>query len=75
MNIIMMILYYLRENIKWKKWNGKGLEFDENDNLIYNGEYLNSKRNGKGKKYNEGRLIFEGEYLNGEKNGRGKEYY
>ena len=61
----MMILYYLREK----------LEFNENDNLIYNGEYLNSKRNGKGKKYNEGRLIFEGEYLNGEKNGRGKEYY
>ena len=34
--------------------------------LIFEGEYLNGKRNGKGKEYNkEGKLIFEGEYLNG----------
>ena len=34
--------------------------------MIFEGEYLNGKRNGKGKEYNkEGKLIFEGEYLNG----------
>ena len=43
--------------------------------LIYEGEYLNGKRNGKGKEYGRyGRLIFEGEYLNGKRNGKGKEY-
>ena len=32
--------------------------------LIFEGEYLNGKRNGKGKEYNyDGKLIFEGEYL------------
>ena len=46
------------------------------DELIYEGEYLNGKRNGKGKEYGSyGRLIFEGEYLNGKKNGKGKEFF
>ena len=36
--------------------------------LIYEGEYLDGKKNGKAKEYNTfGRLIFEGEFLNGEK--------
>ena len=42
--------------------------------LIYEGEYLNGERNGKGKEYFENRLKYEGEYLNGERNGKGKEY-
>ena len=44
--------------------------------LIFEGEYLNGKRNGKGKEYYyfDGKLKFEGEYLNGERNGKGKEY-
>ena len=44
--------------------------------IKFEGEYLNGKRNGKGKEYifND-RLLFEGEYLNGERNGKGKEYY
>ena len=41
--------------------------------MIYEGEYLNGKRNGKGKEYNI-TLYFEGEYLNGKRNGKGKEY-
>ena len=46
-----------------------------NNKLIYKGEYLNGKRNGKGKEYDkDGNLIFEGEYLNGKRNGKGKEY-
>ena len=45
------------------------------DELIYAGEYLNGKKNGKGKEYGRyGRLIFKGEYLNGKRNGKGKEY-
>ena len=43
--------------------------------LIFEGEYLNGNRNGKGKEYNDdGNVLFEGEYLNGKRNGEGKEY-
>ena len=52
---------------------GKGKEYG---NLIFEGEYLNGERNGKGKAYDcDGNLIFEGEYLNGQRNGKVKEYY
>ena len=57
--------------------NNKVKEYNiYNDQLIYEGEYLNGKRNGKGKEYDiDGISIFEGEYLNGKRNGKGKEYY
>jgi len=44
--------------------------------LIFEGDYLNGIRNGKGKEYfNNGTLIFEGKYLNNIKwNGKVKEY-
>ena len=46
------------------------------DKLLFEGEYLKGKRNGKGKEYDyDGKLLFEGEYLNGKRNGKGKEYY
>jgi len=42
---------------------------------MFEGEYLNGKRNGKGKEYyDNGNLKFDGEYLYGERNGKGKEY-
>ena len=35
---------------------------------MFEGEYLNGKRNGKAKEYNRnGKITFEGEYLNGNK--------
>ena len=35
--------------------------------LIFEGEYLNGKKNGKCKEYNNfGKLVYEGEYENGE---------
>ena len=41
--------------------------------LLFEGEYLNGKRNGKGKEYfYNSELKFEGEYLNGEKKGKEK---
>ena len=44
--------------------------------LLFDGEYINGKRNGKVKVYyNSGGLKYEGEYLNDKKNGIGKEYY
>ena len=40
-------------------------EYSIKNKLIYEGEYLKWKRNGKGKEYdNFGNIIFEGEYLN-----------
>ena len=50
---------------KGKELNGYNVQ------LIYEGEYLNGKRNGKGKEYDTV-LIYDGEYLNGKKNGKGK---
>ena len=45
------------------------------DARIFEGEYLNGNRNGKGKEYMyNGNLIFEGDYLNGKRNWKGKEY-
>ena len=41
----------------------------------FEGEYINGKRNGKGKIFSFGKLVFEGEYLSGEKSGKCKEYY
>ena len=60
-----------------KNGNCKNIkEYNYNGILIFEGEYINGERNGKGKEYNyNGILIFEGEYLNGERNGKGKEYY
>ncbi len=45
-----------------------------NDQIIYEEEYLNGKRNGKGKEFYYGELIFDGEFLNGKRNGKGKEF-
>ena len=56
--------------------NGIRKEYLLNTNeLIFEGEYLNGKRNGKVKEYKNGKLIFEGESLNGKRNGKGKEYF
>ena len=51
---------------------GKELKLDSNI-LIFEGEYLGGKKNGKGKEYYEnGKIKFEGEYLNGKRNGMEK---
>ena len=67
--------------------NGKVIEYgvdweeisDTKYKSIFEGEYLNGEKNGKGKEYYYNGfnliLIFEGEYLKGKRNGKGKEYY
>ena len=48
----------------------------DSNNLIFEGEFLNGVRNGKGKEYyKEGKIKFDRKYLNGKRNGKGKEYY
>ena len=47
------------------------------DKIIFEGEYLKGKKNGKGIEYYEDKIHtikYEGEYLNGKRNGNGKEY-
>ena len=54
--------------------NRKGIEQNSIDNiLIFERDYLNGEKNGKGKEYySNGNIRFEGEYLNGKKlNGNG----
>ena len=55
--------------------NGKVKEYNEYGELLFEGEYLDGKRNGQGKEYDDGELLFAGEYLDGKRNGQGKEYY
>ena len=63
-------------NIIYELKNGTGevKEYNNEGKLIYEGEYFNGKKNGKGKEFDNGKLIFEGEYLSGERSGKGKEY-
>ena len=63
-------------NIIYELVNGSGKvkEYDCKDRLRFEGEYLNGKKNGKGKEYWDGELYFDGEYLNGKRSGKGKEY-
>ena len=75
--------YDINNNKIYEIKNGKGYlqEYDNDDNLIFEGEYFNGTRNGKGKEYGIDFikfdkifiLIFEGDYINGEKYGKGKE--
>ena len=57
--------------------DGIGKVYKLNTNILrFEGVYLNGKKNGKGKEYNNnGDLLFKGEYFYGERNGKGKEYY
>ena len=69
--------YDIYNNIIYELNNGNGYikEYNERGILIFEGEYINGEKKGKGKEYNDkGELKYEGEYLNGKKNGKGKEY-
>ena len=58
-----------------KNGNGQVIEFNDYNDLIFEGDYKNGKRTGKGKEYDiNGNLIFEGDYKDGKRNGKGKEY-
>ena len=64
--------------LEFKNGNGKGKEYNDEGKLIFEGEYLNGEKNGRGKEYyirssDEEIMIFDGEYKNGKKNGNVKE--
>ena len=66
---------YSKQYIIYESPN-KGKVYNAYDDcIIFEGEYLNRKRNGKGiEYYNNGKKKFEGEYLNGKRHGEGIEY-
>ena len=75
------IRYDKEGNIIYKLSQGKGkiVEYANLPSLgkilTFKGEFLNGRRNGKAKEYDDdGKLLFEGEYSNGKRNGIGKEY-
>ena len=54
----------------------KEIDYSHDDgSLIYEGEYLNGKRNGKGKELYSGKIDYEGEYKDGKRSGKGREYF
>ena len=55
--------------------NGEVKYHLKDDFEYFEGKYLNGKKSGKSKEYQNGTLIFEGGYADGLKNGLGKEYF
>ena len=78
--------FYSSRNIKYQNieifcgeyFNGErkdGEEYNYDGELVYEGEYLNDKKNGKGKCFDdEGRLVYEGDYKNCKRTGIRKLY-
>jgi hypothetical protein len=70
----MMIL---REEVKLSLFSLKGLtslgKYEYKDGRVYNGDWLNSMKHGKGV-YNLGKsgLVYDGDFKNGKQSGRGK---
>ena len=72
--------YYNNGKIIYEIINGNGYIEEYSDyggKLVFEGEFFNGEKNGKGKEYYyDGKsLKYEGEYLYGKRNGMGKEYY
>ena len=70
--------YNYNGELEYKIINGKGIikEYNNIGKLIFEGEYINGEKTGKGIEYNqeEDNFKFEGEYKKGQKNEKGKEY-
>ena len=53
----------------------KNMKGYENNIIKYEGEYLNDKRNGKGKEYDiNGKIIFEGDFIDGDRRKKNYKY-
>ena len=68
----------ISKRYKLAEANGFGKEYIKNTEIIiFDGNYLNGRKNGKGKEYyTNGNIKFDGEYLNGKKiKGKGFDVY
>ena len=71
--------YDKNNNIIYELKDGNGYVkiYSQLGQLIYEGNYLNGEKHGKGKEFHDifGYIIFDGEYLKGQKwKGKGKQY-
>ena len=68
--------YDEKGNIIYELKNGNGYikKYDASNDIEFEGEYLNGRKNGKCKEYFLGYLAFVGIYKSGKRNGKGKEY-
>ena len=55
-------------------YHGKGKKYNENDKLVYNGEWKNGCRYGLGRIYEKNQLVYDGELHNAKFYGKGKKY-
>ena len=56
-------------------YDGKnGIEYDENGNILYEGEFKNGKYHGNRKLYRKGKIIYEGDFVENKLQGKGTEY-
>ena len=62
---------------KWKEGNmhGKGILFDKNNKLIFQGNYFNNKKYGKGKFIIKENEYYEGEFFDDKMEGKGCYHY
>ena len=65
--------YFSKKYIVYEK-NNIAKEYNINGHLLFKGQYLNGKRNGKGVESYLGNIEFEGNFVDGKKNGYGEEY-
>jgi len=65
--------YYLGQ-FKNNLPNGKGIICNKNGNIIYEGDFVNGKREGSGKLIDEDGNYYIGQFKDGLRNGRGKVY-
>ena len=64
-------IYYIgqfKDNLR----NGKGILYYKNGNILYEGEFVNGKREGQGKYFDEFGTYYDGQWKNNLKNGQGK---
>ena len=55
--------------------NGKGIKYYTNGNILYKGDFINGKFEGKGKYFYENKEYYIGQYKDGLANGKGKIYF
>ena len=82
LNMNIMDYMFLSQKYFVGERNRKGKEYTIiNNNLIFEGDYIDGKRTGYGKEYYEEKfedkmiIKYKGKYLNGKRNGKGVEYY
>ena len=66
---------YYKGDIINNKAHGKGILYNKDENIKYEGDFIDDKFEGRGKYFYENGEYFIGEFKNNLKNGKGIEYY